>query len=219
MSRKASTVTRAVCEKSQVLEAYHGIGNGRAIHGNSPFDRRCKDAPGQIRPDLGEHFTDGIRPPGFEPRKDPLHELFEPDKGFVRQKYIIDAIYLIVTEFDIRTVRRAVVMVASDRLDDVVGEIRPGRDQDIDVPPRDQVGDDTPHATGNHRPGEAEEFHGPFVAELPFIDRCGPGKRTGIVGSGTAHFGDEFSHRHSRPDADLLYRFPAFHADDVGFHG
>ena len=107
------------------------------------------------------------------------------------------------------------VVVAPDRLDDVVGEVRPRRDEHIDMSPPYEVGDDASHAAGDHRAREAEELQCFVVAQHPLVDVDRLPERPPVVGTGFPEFVDEFADRHPGADLRLLNRFPVFEGHDT----
>jgi len=152
---------------------------------------------------------DGNGTPGFEFAVHPLHELLEVLKGLVGEIDIVDPVNLVVPELDIAAERGSVEVVAADCLDDVVGEICAGRNQDIDVAVLDEIGDDPAHAGRDHSAGKPEEFCRVAVPQHLLVDICCMTERAAVVCAGLAHCIDKLPDRHTGPDMHLGDRFIA----------
>ncbi|KPN30026.1 hypothetical protein SY89_00748 [Halolamina pelagica] len=106
-----------------------------------------------------------------------------------------------------------VVVLAADGLDRVVGQVRAGRDQRVDVALPDQAGDDLPHPGGHHRPRQREEDGAVVVLEHLGV-HVGGLVDCGGADAGVAILLDELAHAHPRADGGVpdrvVLELPAF---------
>ena len=197
-----------------VLEADHRVLDRGAVDGHALPRCRRQDPGLEPRSEVGEQLLDREDGALGERGEGLLHELLEPDERGVREEDVVDPVDLVVAERDVRAVGRAAVVGAPDRLDHVVGQVRAGRDEHVDVAALEEVRDDPAHAGRDHRAGEAEEPDGLRVGEHPLPEVDGPGERTAVVGAGPPECVHERPGGHAGTDLDLPDGFTALHRDD-----
>lgn len=108
-------------------------------------------------------------------------------------------------------------MPASECFDDVMSEICPGADQEIDVAPREERSlTIPPMPAGTIAPARPKNFT-VFIGQHPFVNVSSPGKRTTIICPNPCRLAHQLVDAHPGSDGYLLDRIPAFHDKILGF--
>src|SRR5512136_476248 len=197
--------------KEGKLEAENRVLDGGAVDRDPLFRGGRKDPRWDLLPDHAQELRGGDDRPVAEPPEDSLDEVLELGEGVVGDIDIVDAVDPLPPEFVVRALRRPVIVPAPDGLDHVMHEVRPGRDENVDVPPVDKVGHDPTHPRGNHGPGETQEGRGLPVPEHRLREPACLCKGSPVEGPGCLELAREFPGGHAGPDPHLLHRV-AFHA-------
>ena len=163
---------------------------------------------------MGEKFLDRENGAAGEGSEGLLHELLESDERGAREEDVVDAVDLVLPERDIGAVGRPAEVGAPDRLDDVVSQVRSGRDEHVDIPALEEILDDAAHAARHHGTGEAEEPDRVGVGEHPLPEVDAPREGTTVVGAGPAERVHERPNGHAGTYLDRPDGFTAVHRDD-----